>query len=124
MLIVAAAVGLCGRRRETRSIMPVGCKGKLILVRIEEGKPMTCWEFTLILREVAEMTESLANALYDAGCDDATVGSSSGVARVSFSREAATLQDAIQSAVRDVRKAGCDIARVEIEHDELIAWPA
>ena len=65
---------------------------------------MTCWEFTLILRHVAEMTDSLANALYDAGCDDATVGSSSGVARVSFSREAATLQDAIQSAVRDVHR--------------------
>ena len=85
---------------------------------------MTCWEFTLILRDVAEMTDSLANALYDAGCDDATVGSSSGVARVSFSREAATLQDAIQSAVRDVRQAGCEIARVEIERDELVAWPA
>ena len=85
---------------------------------------MTCWEFTLILRDVAEMTDSLANALYDAGCDDATVGSSSGVARVSFSREAPTLQDSIQSAVRDVRQAGCEIARVEIECDELVAWPA
>ena len=85
---------------------------------------MTCWEFTLILQDVAEMTDSLANALYDAGCDDATVGSSNGVARVSFSREATTLQDAIQSAVRDVRQAGCEIARVEIERDELVAWPA
>lgn len=85
---------------------------------------MACWEFTLILRDVAEMTDSLANALYDAGCDDATAGSSGGVARVSFSREAATLQDAIQSAVCNVRQAGCEIARVEIERDELLAWPA
>jgi len=85
---------------------------------------MTCWEFTLIWRDVAEMTDCLANALYDAGCDDATVGSSCGVVRVSFSREAATLQDAIQTAVRDVRQAGFEIARVEIEHAELVAWPA
>lgn len=85
---------------------------------------MTCWEFTLIVQDVAEMTDSLANALYDAGCDDATVGSSCGVARVSFSREAVSLQDAIQSALRDVRKAGCEIARVEIEGEELLAWPA
>jgi hypothetical protein len=85
---------------------------------------MTCWEFTLILRDVSEMTGDLANALYDAGCDDATVGSSSGLARVSFSREAAALQDAIQSAARDVQRAGCDIARVEIEREELVAWPA
>jgi len=85
---------------------------------------MTCWEFTLILRDVAERTDSLANGLYDTGCDDATVGSSCRVARVSFSREAATLQDAIQSAVRDVRRAGCEISRVEIDRDELLAWPA
>jgi hypothetical protein len=85
---------------------------------------MTCWEFTLILRGVTEITDSLADALYEAGCDDATAGSSCGVARVSFSREAATLQDAIQSAVRDLRLAGCEIARVEIEPDELLAWPA
>ena len=26
---------------------------------------MTCWEFTLILRDFAKMTDSLANALYD-----------------------------------------------------------
>ena len=84
---------------------------------------MTCWEFTLILGNVAEITDSLANALYDAGCDDATVGSSNGVARVSFSREAATLQEAMQSAVRHVRQAGCEIARVEIERDELVGWP-
>jgi hypothetical protein len=104
--------------------MPVGCDGKLTVVRTEEAKPMKCWEFTLILRDITEMTDSLASALYDAGCDDATVGSSCGVARVSFSREAAGLQDAIQSAVRNVRQAGCEIARVEIERDELLAWPA
>jgi len=85
---------------------------------------MNCWEFTLILRDLAEITDALANALYEAGCDDATVGSSCGTVRVSFSREAAGLQDAIQSAVSDVRQAGCEIARVEIERDELLAWPA
>ena len=78
---------------------------------------MNCWEFTLILRDVAEVTDVLANALYDSGCDDATVGSSSGLVRVSFSREAAWLQEALQSAVRDVRRAGCEIARVEIEYN-------
>ena len=85
---------------------------------------MTCWEFTLILQGVHEMTDALANDLYDAGCDDATVGCSGGLARASFSREATSLQDAIRSAVRDVQRAGCDVARVEIEHDELVAWPA
>ena len=84
---------------------------------------MTSWEFTLILRDVAEMSDSLANTLFESGCDDATVGSSGGVVRVSFSRVAVTLEDAIRTALSDVRKSGCEIARLEIEHDELIAWP-
>ena len=69
------------------------------------------------------MSDSLANALFESGCDDATVGSSGGVVRVSFSREAASLEDAIRTALSDVRKSGCEIARLEIEHDELVAWP-
>jgi hypothetical protein len=55
---------------------------------------MTCWEFTLVLRDVAEMMDSLANALNDAGCDGATAGSSTDVARVSFSTRCGTSSDA------------------------------
>ena len=39
--------------------------------------------------------------------------------KVSFHREALTLQEAIRSAVSDVRKAGVEVDRVEIESDEL-----
>ena len=86
---------------------------------------MKTWDFTVILHGVEEMTDALADALYEAGCDDATVGSSSGVATANFSREAPSLQAAISSAVRDIRKAGGEPSRVEIEElaeQELATW--
>ena len=84
---------------------------------------MTSWDFTVILKGVAEMSDDLANALYEAGCDDGTAGSSCGEATASFSRESDTLQNVIASAVADIRRAGCKVGRVQIEQDELAAWP-
>jgi hypothetical protein len=46
------------------------------------------------------------------------------VASVSFSRESDTLQNAITSAVADIRRAGCEVDRIQIEQEELAAWPA
>lgn len=86
---------------------------------------MKSWDFTVILDGIEEMTDVLADVLYEAGCDDATVGSSCGVATASFSREAPSLQAAISSAVRDIRRAGCEASRVEIEElaeQELATW--
>ena len=76
--------------------------------------------FTVILSGLTEMTDAAANALYEAGCDDGSPGSCEGVA---FDREASSLSEAIHSAVRDVRKAGFDVVRVEIEAEDLEEWP-
>ena len=83
---------------------------------------MTSWDFTVVLKDVTEMTDALADAIYEAGCDDATVGSSCGTATASFSREAESLQSAIASAVADLRRAGCEAGRVIIEQEELAVW--
>ena len=86
---------------------------------------MKTWDFTVILQGVEDMTDVLSDALYEAGCDDATAGNSAGVASASFSREAPSLHAAISSAVRDIRKAGCEASRVEIEElteTELVEW--
>ncbi len=74
------------------------------------------FEFRLILKPV-EMTEELGNALYEAGCDDGTLGMSHGVPFVLFHREAGHLESAIRSAVADVQKAGCVVDCVKIERD-------
>ena len=83
---------------------------------------MTTWEFTAVLSGVEEIRDEWADALYEAGCDDATVGSSCGIAKVSFAREAPSLQEAIRSAIADIQQAGAVVDRVQIEHEELAAW--
>lgn len=76
---------------------------------------MSTHEFSLLLSGIDEADEELAGWLYAAGCDDGTLSSSAGTARVRFSRKADSLEAAILSAVRDVRAAGCQVARVETD---------
>ncbi len=77
------------------------------------------FEFRLILKPI-EMTEELGDALYEAGCDDGTLGVSNGVPFVCFHRQAKDLESAIRSAVADVQKAGCVVDCAKIE-GELLA---
>ena len=79
---------------------------------------MTTYSFSLILSGVNVLTDDMANALFEAGCDDSTPGSSGGVAKVWFDREAESLGDAIGSAVKDVAKAGFTVSGVEVEDPE------
>lgn len=76
---------------------------------------MTTYSFTLILSGVDAMTPEMAEALYEAGCDDSTPGSSGGLIIVDFSREAESLGDAVGSAIKDVEKAGYKVTKVEVE---------
>ncbi|MCA9076730.1 MAG: hypothetical protein KDA93_17020 [Planctomycetaceae bacterium] len=86
---------------------------------------MTHW-FELILTDLDHVFEldsdeefddsvgQMANDLYDAGCDDGTFGCSNKVFKIGFAREAATLEEAVRSAISDVRKAGLQVGRVEL----------
>jgi hypothetical protein len=69
--------------------------------------------FTLVLRDIDEVTEDAANALYAAGCEDGTFCARDGVAYVHFDRDAPNLRQAIRSAIDNVRAAGLDVERVE-----------
>jgi hypothetical protein len=75
------------------------------------------YEFEVILKEGTEITEQLADELFEAGCDDGTPGTFCGIPNIRFHREADSLESAIRSAVADVQKAGCVVERVQIEHD-------
>jgi hypothetical protein len=76
---------------------------------------MPAYDFSLIVAGNSEFTDEDADALFEAGCDDGTPGSLCGVASVTFKRAADSLLEAIRSAIRDVRKAGFEVSRVEIE---------
>jgi hypothetical protein len=76
-------------------------------------------EFTLILADQEELTPKLADALYQV-LDDATAGSCNGEVMIDFHRPALSLEQAVQSALADVRKVGFEVARVETEESRLV----
>jgi len=73
------------------------------------------YEFVLTLAGSDELTAELADTLFEAGCDDATLHSEGPVLYLDFDREAESLGDAIGSAVKDVERAGYNVSRVEVE---------
>ncbi len=81
---------------------------------------MKTYAFDVILAAGTDITEELADAFFDAGCDDGTPGQRCGVPVITFSREADCLESAIRSAVADVQKAGCIVERVQIEGDSFV----
>lgn len=72
-------------------------------------------DFTLVLMGVKDLTQKVVDALFEAGCDDATLCRRFGRMYLTFSRTAPTLKDAILSAIRDVRKAkiGANVLRID-----------
>ena len=84
---------------------------------------MKKYDFTLILSRPLELTEDVADSLFQAGCDDGTPGTSEGVFLIDFHREANSLEEAIRSAIANVKGAGYSVARVEIQAETLAHQP-
>ena len=80
---------------------------------------MSKYEFGLILKGSPVLTEEICNKLFEVGCDDGTPGTCNGVFSIDFHREAPSLEAAINSAIQNVRAAGHEVERVEIEADAL-----
>ena len=80
-------------------------------------------DFTLVLAGQIELTEDVAEALFEAGCDDGTPGTSGGLFVIDFHREANSLEEAIRSAIANVQSAGYGVERVEIEAEALAPRP-
>jgi hypothetical protein len=78
---------------------------------------MKIHEFTLILTSLPGEKE--ADKLYGV-FDDGTISAIAGVPQIHFHREAVSLEQAIRGAIRDVRSAGFDVERVEMEPDTLL----
>ena len=67
---------------------------------------MAKYRFTIIFKAIAELTEKLETALYEAGCDDALLWQSKGKIGLDFTRAANSKTEAVQSAIKDIRRAG------------------
>jgi len=60
------------------------------------------------------LSNKQCDTLYEAGCDDGTVVTRDGVTFIVFDRQATSLEQAIRSAMADVRAAGFEVKKVEI----------
>jgi hypothetical protein len=83
-------------------------------------KERVYYEFTLVLSGISELTPEVEDAVFAAGCDDAMLGMRDGVPFLDFSREAASYQDAVLSAIKDVEKANIGANVVRVEPDDLV----
>jgi predicted DNA-binding transcriptional regulator AlpA len=78
---------------------------------------MSEYEFTLVLQR--GLDDAAVDALFEAGCDDATLGEVDGVGYADFIREAPSFGDALRSAIEQVESVpGVRVARVE--PDDLV----
>jgi hypothetical protein len=73
--------------------------------------------FTLILSGVSEIKPELADALYEATDGDIEFEIRDGVASLEFERAAATLRQAITSAIGQVEGTGAGVRVVRVESE-------
>ncbi len=82
---------------------------------------MTVFSFTLEIEGADVMTDAAQNALFEAGCDDATFGVSNGIQTAEFDREATEFAEAVASAIKAVEAAVPGARVVEIHRDRDVA---
>ena len=80
---------------------------------------MRMYRFTIIFRDADPLSEHMVDALYEAGCDDCSLGWDGRRACADFAREADSLEAALATATANVHKAGCAVDHVEIDHADL-----
>jgi len=78
---------------------------------------MTTFSFTLVIEGPDILADHALDALFEAGCDDATFSTSDGVQMGEFDREASDFADAVGSAIKAVESA-LPGARVVAVHRE------
>jgi hypothetical protein len=78
-------------------------------------------EFVLVLSGVTELGPHVMDALFVAGCDDATPSVRSGRVYLTFVREAPSLRDAVLSAIRDVMRAKIGASVLFVDNCNLVS---
>ena len=74
---------------------------------------MPVHHFTLIVDGPDLQDDALIDAVFEAGCDDAAIGRIDGIQYADFDREAASLDQAILSAVTDLERIdGVNVVRI------------
>ncbi|MHB1947597.1 MAG: helix-turn-helix transcriptional regulator [Gammaproteobacteria bacterium] len=83
-------------------------------------KSVKTFQFTLNLKNIDQSTPNLEDRLYDANCDDALIHFRNGAVYLDFDREAASLEEAIISAIKDVKSAFMDAEIASVSPGDLV----
>lgn len=81
---------------------------------------MPSFNFTLIVEGADLQTDEAQDALFKAGCDDATFGVVDGVQFAEFNREAGSYVQALMSAIAVIQRTIKGAHVVRVEPDELV----
>jgi hypothetical protein len=85
---------------------------------------MTEYRFRVVINHQVNSDEEileLADKLAAAGCDDGHLGGHSEGIEVVFDREAASRDEAMQSAVEQVESCGLTVKRIELDRESIAA---
>jgi addiction module HigA family antidote len=83
-------------------------------------KSTKTFQFILNLKNIDQSTPHLEDRLYDANCDDALIHFRNGAVYLDFDREAASLEEAIISAMKDVKSAFMDAEISSVSPSDLV----
>ena len=111
---------LSGVHRKTQVVIPGNYSEKSMDVYTKTMNEMTEYEFTLTftLPDAQDDPVQYLDALFDAGCDDAIVGTgTSGTISLEFNRDADSATHAIESAIHDVMGAIPGASLIEAKPD-------
>ena len=104
--------------------MPLAASRGVVRSRKRRGKYVKTYAFDIFLKNVAEVTDDQAELLFAAGCDDGTPSSCDGAAWIHFDREALSLEDALRSAIAQVRTAGFQPSKIELDAEATVSLGA
>lgn len=77
---------------------------------------MKTFEFAIIISGRDIEDDNFMDAIFEAGCDDATLSFQKGVIIAEFSRESVSFSSAVAHACTQLNKSGATIERVEPDH--------
>jgi predicted DNA-binding transcriptional regulator AlpA len=94
--------------------MPARSGAPSTVVRTQSwSRKMKTYEFSVVASGLDPAADDFESRFYEGGCDDALVSFQKGHIILDFAREAETAEEAIASAVADVRAVGAHVDRVE-----------
>lgn len=86
--------------------------------------PTESFTYTLLIAGPDLQTDERLDALFEAGCGDATFGNREQIQYADFHREAPNLAEAISSAIRDIEGAVPGAMVFRVEPEELVSLTA